>query len=126
MQSAHDCSDGGLAVTLAECTFSSGGIGVEVSVPAVNGVPAPWRPAATLFGESASRIVVSVAEEAVSRVLSAAAAAGVPAAVIGRTGGSEIRIDVDGVAAVRMSVDAAEQLWATAIGQRMQSTAGAA
>ena len=126
VQSAHDCSDGGLAITLAECTFSSGGIGVEVSVPAVNGVPAPWRPAATLFGESASRIVVSVAEDAVSRVLTAAAAAGVPAAVIGRTGGSEIRIDVDGVTAVRMSVDAAEQAWATAIGQRMQSTAGAA
>jgi phosphoribosylformylglycinamidine synthase len=126
VQSAHDCSDGGLAVTLAECTFSSGGIGVEVSVPSVDNVPAAWRVAATLFGESASRIVVSAAQDVAPRVLAAAAAAGVPAAVIGRTGGSDIRIAVDGTTAVSMPVPAAEQAWATAIGRRMQSAAGAA
>ena len=126
VQSAHDCADGGLAVTLAECTFSSGGIGVEVSLPAVPGPADGWRTAATLFGESASRIVVSAAQDAVSKVLAAAAAADVPAAVIGRTGGSEIRLDVDGDPVVRMSVADAEQAWAAAIGQRMQSAAGAA
>ena len=35
MRSAHDCSDGGLAVTLAECCFDTGGIGAEVSIDAV-------------------------------------------------------------------------------------------
>ena len=35
IRSAHDCSDGGLAVTLAECCFDTGGIGAEVSIDAV-------------------------------------------------------------------------------------------
>ena len=34
LRSAHDCSDGGLAVTLAECAFDSGGIGLSVDLPA--------------------------------------------------------------------------------------------
>jgi phosphoribosylformylglycinamidine synthase len=89
-------------------------------------MPSAWRVAATLFGESASRIVVSAAQDAAPRVLAAAAAAGVPAAVIGRTGGTDIRIDVDGAAAVRTPVAEAEQAWATVIGRRMQSAAGAA
>ncbi len=126
VRSAHDCSDGGLAVTLAECTFGSGGIGVEVALDGVKTVPASFVEAATLFGESASRIVVSVADGAVAQVLGAAAAAGVPAQVIGRTGGATIRIDVDGVTAVRVPVAEAEAAWETAIEQRMQTAAGAA
>ena len=126
VESAHDCSDGGLAVTLAECTFGSGGIGVEVALDGVKTVPGPFVEAATLFGESASRVVVSVADGHVAQVLGAAAAAGVPAQVIGRTGGSHIRIDVDGTTAVILPVAAAEDTWATAIGRRMQSAAGAA
>ena len=125
VQSAHDCSDGGLAITLAECTFGAS-IGVEVALDGVKTVPAPFVEAATLFGESASRVVVSVADGHVAQVLSAAAAAGVPAQVIGRTGGSDIRIDVDGAIAVRVPVAAADDMWATAIGRRMQSAAGVA
>ena len=37
IESAHDCADGGLAVTLAECAFDSGQIGLTVDLPAVNG-----------------------------------------------------------------------------------------
>lgn len=125
VESAHDCSDGGLAITLAECTFGAG-IGVEVALDGVKTVPAAFVEAATLFGESASRVVVSVRDGHVAQVLGAAAAAGVPAQVIGRTGGGDIRIDVDGVTAVRMPAAAAEEVWATAIGRRMQSAAGAA
>ena len=54
LQSAHDCSDGGVAVTLAECAFDTGGIGFKVDLPASKNV------VSTLFGESASRAVVSV------------------------------------------------------------------
>ena len=45
LQSAHDCSDGGLAVTLAECAFDTGGIGFEVDLPAGRGRggDALWR-----------------------------------------------------------------------------------
>ncbi len=60
------------------------------------------------------------------QVLSAAAAAGVPARVIGRTGGGDIQIDVNGATSVRMPVAQAEALWATAIEQRMQTVAGVA
>ncbi len=54
--SCHDCSDGGLAVALAECCFGSGfGCEVEISVD-------PWglSPTALLYAESHSRFVVSV------------------------------------------------------------------
>ncbi len=126
VQSAHDCSEGGLAVTLAECTFGSAGIGVEVALDGVTTVPAALVAAATIFGESASRVVVSVADGNMAGVLSAAAAAGVPARVVGRTGGPGIRIDVDGVTAVSMPVAQAEAVWATAIEGRMQTVVGAA
>jgi phosphoribosylformylglycinamidine synthase len=126
VQSAHDCADGGLAVTLAECTFDSGGIGVTASLDGSDGVPMAFRAAATLFGESASRIVVSVDPASVDEVMRRAAASGVPSRVLGRTGGSEIRLDVDGDAVVRLPVAEAERVWATAIETRMQRVAGAA
>ena len=62
----------------------------------------------------------------VERVVNEAARAGVPARVIGRTGGAEIRIDVAGVPAIRMATAAAERVWATAIGRHFKTTAGAA
>ena len=116
VRSAHDCSDGGIAVTLAECCFDTGGLGAEVSLEgvAVTG-RAACNQAATLFGESASRIVVSVAQASVEAVLARAAAAGVPAQVIGRTGGRQLRLKVDGVALVDVPVADAERLWASAI-----------
>jgi len=63
VRSAHDCSDGGLAVTLAECTFGTGGIGVEVSIDGVAvAADARLNVAGALFGESASRVVVSAGQ----------------------------------------------------------------
>ena len=87
VESAHDCSEGGLAVTLAECCFDSGGIGADIDVPAATSDGGVDRLAATLFGESASRVLVERESERVDAVLAAAAAAGVPASVIGQTGG---------------------------------------
>ena len=71
--------------------------------------------AAALFGESASRVVVSVVPEHVTTVLRHAAAARVPARVIGQTGGSRLRIAVAGDIVIDQSVDDAERLWSTAI-----------
>lgn len=118
VQSAHDCAEGGLAVTLAECTFDSGGVGVTADLPAA-GPAGPWQPPATLFGESASRIVVSVGPDRRDAVLAAAHAAGVPVGEIGRTGGSRIQLSVAGVAAVDVPVAEAETAWATAIERQM-------
>src|SRR5262249_43455025 len=95
MRSAHDCSDGGLAVTIAECCFDTNGMGAEVSIAGV-GVAKDTvvNEAAALFGESASRVVLSVAPDGAAVVLERAAAAGVPARVIGQTGGNRLRIAV--------------------------------
>ncbi|HEX6974691.1 MAG TPA: phosphoribosylformylglycinamidine synthase subunit PurL [Vicinamibacterales bacterium] len=113
--SAHDCADGGLAVTLAECAFDTGGIGCDVSLPAE--AAGALKLNATLFGESASRVVVSVRAQDQATLLHLAAEAGVPARVIGRTGGARLRIAVDGDVAIDGGVDELEQLWKTALEQ---------
>ena len=116
MRSAHDCSDGGLAVTLAECCFDTDGIGADVAIDrlAVARAESVNR-AAALFGESASRVVVSAAPEAVSEVVRRASAAGVPSRIIGRTGGRSLRIAVGGDIAVDVTVADAERAWADAV-----------
>jgi phosphoribosylformylglycinamidine synthase subunit PurL len=82
VSSAHDVSDGGLAVALAECSVTGPHpIGAEVSVA---------LDAATLFGEAPSRVVVSVSPEHVSDVMKRAASAGVPAMSIGTTKGKAL------------------------------------
>jgi phosphoribosylformylglycinamidine synthase len=116
LRSAHDCSDGGLVVTLAECCFDTAGIGADTSIGGVQIASDPEiNLAAALFGESASRAVVSVDQGDVAVILEQAAAARVPARVIGRTGGPRLRMAVDGAVAVDVAVDEAERLWASAI-----------
>ena len=124
LESAHDCAEGGLAVTLAECCFDSGGIGAEVAVP---GQTIDGRPdlslVATLFGESASRVIVSVVEQQADKVMTRAAQAGVPATILGRTGGARVHVSVDGTAVIDMPVAAAEQIWTTGLSRYFGSRA---
>jgi phosphoribosylformylglycinamidine synthase len=118
IESAHDCSEGGLAVTLAECTFDNGGIGVSADITAVG--EEPFAINATLFGESASRIVLSVSSHQIDTVMAAAKEAEISAREIGRVGGDHIRISVNGVVAIDSPVAAAEHAWATAIENKMR------
>jgi phosphoribosylformylglycinamidine synthase len=78
--SAHDCSDGGLAVTLAECAIA-GDTGFAISPP--GGLPDH----VALFSESASRAVVSVAPDRAEALEEAARTHDVPFARLGETGG---------------------------------------
>ncbi|MEI6246493.1 MAG: AIR synthase-related protein, partial [Acidobacteriota bacterium] len=96
VKTAHDCSDGGFAVTLAECCFDSGATGVNVTVPMASSDGGVDPVAATLFGESASRVVVSVDPAHTASVLAAAARLGVPAMKIGVTGGRDITVAIAG------------------------------
>ncbi len=91
VQSAHDCSDGGLAVALAECSLShpTTPLGAVVEL-----TPNRLRRDSLLFGESQSRVVLSVTPAQTERVLTLAQDAGVPAATIGRVGGSRLVIEV--------------------------------
>ncbi len=118
VQSAHDCAEGGLAVTVAECTFDTGGLGVTLDVASL-GRRAAFGVEAAMFGESASAVVVSLAPDRRERVLERARAAGVPATVIGETGGDRIRISVDGATVVDCAVRDAEAAWAAEIERRM-------
>jgi phosphoribosylformylglycinamidine synthase len=116
-RSAHDCADGGVAITLAESCFDSGGIGVDVTVPAAAGDGGVDAATAALFGESASRAIVTVAPGHTAEVLAAAERLGVPAKKIGVTGGDAIKIAIDGSpAAIVCPVADAESVWAGALG----------
>jgi len=88
---AHDVSEGGLAVALAEACLSGR---AERRIGAEIGLTEKLRPDALLFGESAGRVVV--AGPAAAPVVEAASQAGIPAAVIGRTGGDRLRIAPSG------------------------------
>jgi len=118
--SAHDCSEGGIAVTLAECCFDTSGLGVTAALgPRPSGF---GDFADVLFSESASRVVVSTSPEDLESLMSRAAAAGVPANVIGSTGGSRLVLRVGDVVAVDFPVDEAETIWATALERYFEKT----
>jgi phosphoribosylformylglycinamidine synthase len=79
LNSAHDCSDGGLVCTLAECALGDGEAAIGIQVQLDDDL----APVATLFAESQGRIVVSCAPEQTGEVLRIAEGHGVPAARIG-------------------------------------------
>lgn len=91
VQSAHDCSDGGLAVALAECCVSPPGLRLGAVVRLE---PNGLRRDALLFGESQSRVVLSVKPSVAEQVLNKAEKMGVPAAAIGSVQGNRLVIDV--------------------------------
>jgi phosphoribosylformylglycinamidine synthase len=115
VRSAHDCAEGGLAVALAECCCEANGLGVEVAIASAAPVAGVDRLAATLFGESASRVLVSVTPDRTAAVLEASRAAGVPAVKVGRTGGRTIRISVDGQVTIDLAVSEAEARWSASL-----------
>ena len=90
VKSAHDCSEGGLAVALAECCFNPEKLfGVEI------GLKAGDTPATRLlFNESQSRIVISVAPENLQKTISIFQEEQIPFQQLGRVGGNQLRIRV--------------------------------
>ncbi|HZE70139.1 MAG TPA: phosphoribosylformylglycinamidine synthase subunit PurL [Pyrinomonadaceae bacterium] len=121
--SAHDCSDGGLAVALAECCFSTLGrpaIGAEIDLE--TSLPA----AAALFAETPSRIVVSLPESALAQVAELAEKTSSPFQVIGRVGGARLRIACNQTIEVDLNVNALESVWSNALSQKLQTEAMAA
>ena len=144
VKSAHDCSDGGLAVALAEsCISQLVGretprlIGAEVDL---TGVAAPRQSAANstdetnaalsrdaaaprldalLFGETQARVVISVSPLNAGKVLAQAKILGVPAVAIGKVGGTSLQIKAD---EQTLTAEAAElhDLWWNSIARAMK------
>ena len=107
VQSVHDCSEGGLAVTLAECCFlpqESPGqpLGATIHLHARG-----LRTDALLFGESPSRAVASVSPARVEQVLTVAREYGVPVEDVGVVGGDRLIVHVDGHAVETLNVPVA-------------------
>ncbi|MBP6013973.1 MAG: phosphoribosylformylglycinamidine synthase subunit PurL [Alphaproteobacteria bacterium] len=82
----HDCSDGGLALTITEMAMSSG-IGAKVTAPAGIARHAFW------FGEDQARYVLTATTAEADRILAEAKLAGVPAQKLGTTGGPTLKFD---------------------------------
>jgi phosphoribosylformylglycinamidine synthase len=116
IRSAHDCSDGGFAIAIAECCFDANGVGAQVDTPGND-------PTAALFSESASRVIVSVSPEDEPALIARAGAAGVPARRIGATGGDRLRISISREPVIDVGVAEAERIWSTSIEKHFQVAA---
>jgi phosphoribosylformylglycinamidine synthase len=109
--SAHDCSEGGLAVALAECciTAPAGAIGARIALDAGG------RLDALLFGEAPSRIIVSTPAENRARLETLLRGMDVPHRVLGEAGGERLKITVGRSAAVDLEVATLRAAWKTAL-----------
>jgi phosphoribosylformylglycinamidine synthase II len=90
IRSAHDCSDGGLAVALVECCIADPERAVGATIKWDASV---LRPDAALFGEDQGRAVVSLAPEDAESFSRLCSEHDVPAALVGTVGGSRLRIN---------------------------------
>ncbi len=104
LSSAHDCSEGGLAVSLAEsCMMASPppGGGAPPWIGAAVRVPFGQRKDFVLFGEEPSRILVSLSHEALPRLEAIARECGAPLLQLGAVGGD--RLEIQGALSVPVS-----------------------
>lgn len=115
INSAHDCSDGGIAVAAAECCFSSlnrDAIGANIELN-YEGLTT----ASILFGETPSRVIISLSPEDLDAVK--AIIGTYPFAVVGKTGDDVLKINVNGENAVNSSVIDLETIWETSLGRSL-------
>ena len=112
VQSAHDLSEGGLAVALAESAIASGAVGgsacadPEGKAPRFLGadirLPAAARPDLTLFGEGPTRVLLTVAAADVQALL--AVLGDLPVANVGRVTADRLAIMVNGTGTLQLPV----------------------
>ena len=118
LTSAHDCSDWGLAVALAESCFSSLGrnaIGARVDLKGT------LSPTTLMFSESPSRIIItfeSVAAEGVQRI---AEQHNAPFAILGQVGGNSLVVSVDGSEVINTNITDLESTWRNGLSRRLQA-----
>ena len=116
INSAHDCSDGGLAVTIAESCFSSLNRkrnGAEINIDNID-----LSPEALLFGETPSRIVITFKPENESRVREIVG--DFPFEVIGKVGGENLKFSLSGQEC-STSVSDLESAWAGALANKLEN-----
>jgi phosphoribosylformylglycinamidine synthase len=112
LQSCHDISDGGLAVTLAESALK-GGVGCNVEIVT------NLREDAILFSEAPSRVVITVRPENLDEVLKEAEASRLPVQVLGHTEGTDLTYRINNKV-IKLPVAEASAIWGEAIGCMMK------
>ncbi len=115
MDSAHDCSDGGIAVTLVESGMAKG-IGMNIDLPSL-GLP----PEFVLFGEDASRVVISCDRDNVGRIQQVALKYGIVAEVIGETASERIEIKLDGRVVVSAAISELREVYEGALEKALRT-----
>jgi phosphoribosylformylglycinamidine synthase len=129
--SAHDLSDGGIGVTLAECCFTSDGLSAQVGLASNSAQRAPdgvssatvsQLPAEiVLFGEGGARAIVSCAPELLARVSQIAAQYDVGWEQIGTVTRGEFRIQYNGGKVIQGTVDWFQQAWSGSLAAALQN-----
>ena len=110
LQSAHDISEGGLAVCLAECAFlNRQKIGCQISLDD------EFRTDTLLFGETQSRFIVTIRKNQLKSFSELAQKRGIQTTVLGRTGGTRLVIDHLGKTVIDMSLEQAFSAWKQAL-----------
>lgn len=108
VKSAHDCSEGGLAVTLAECCISRKDkmLGSKISLDGEE-----IRKDALLFGESQSRIVISIGANKQKEVEKILEKKNAPFTVLGRVGGKKLVVNVGGEDIINTGLNKLNKAW---------------
>ncbi len=120
VESAHDCSDGGLAVALVECSLPAG-VGLRVRLPKQQSALE-----FLLFGEDSSRVVVSCDPIHLPRIQQVAEEHGVFADVLGETGSDRVEITVDNEPVISASVAELREAYEGALEMALRTEPGAA
>ncbi|HEV7503387.1 MAG TPA: phosphoribosylformylglycinamidine synthase subunit PurL [Thermoanaerobaculia bacterium] len=105
LHTAHDLSEGGFLIALAEACFGRRTMGARVDVPLAG---------ADLFSETQGRALVAVAPSSLEQVLEAAESLGVPAREIGETGGADLVLKSGGEV-LSAPISRLHEVWSTAL-----------
>lgn len=115
---AHDLSEGGLLVCLAEMLFDAHGIGASVSLTDLG---SSGRLDALLFGESQARAIIAVKPEKCDAVIQSAKKLGVSAHTMGKTDdSSQLKVEVAGTSVINADVSGLKNAWESAIPKHME------
>ena len=109
VESAHDLSDGGLAVAVAESSFGSSGIGASIKLAS------ELPPHYLLFYEAPSRILISAAKDSLNDVLTIANSYKIESPVIGETVVGQVIFSVNGKDIIKRPLGELQKYWANAL-----------
>jgi phosphoribosylformylglycinamidine synthase II len=115
VDSAHDCSEGGLAVALARCSFAKG-IGCNVDLNSQE-----LAPEFVLFGEDASRIVICCDPANLVRIKEVAEKNGISAEQVGETVAGNLEIKIDGRVVMAASIAELRDVYENALEGALRS-----